>query len=313
MSRVRLLVLLLAACGRIGYEPVASDGGGGAEGDASRPDAAPPDAGAPDAEPLGPFGAPLVVAALVSTALDDDPTLTEDRLEMFFNSNRPGGLGSGDIWVTRRTAAIDPWGPPEAVTELSSSAHDTTPEVSADGLTIYLSSERAGGAGAGDIWRSTRPARDLPWTAPVRVTELSTASDERSPTLLDADLTMLFSSDRPGGAGGHDIYVTARSAVADPWGAASLVVELSSPGYDSEPAPWRGGLELLFASDRGGAGTDLYASRRPSLGSPWEPPLPVEELNSTADDDDPWVSADGRYIVFASSRGGDNDIYEAFR
>ena len=133
------------------------------------------DAGAHmDANVLGvPFRniAPLA-AVNDATYDDDDPSPTGDLLEPYVDSDRPGaGAAMGDIWVARRGSTADPFGAPALVTELASTADDTTPEVSADGLTMYFSSDRSS-AGDRDIYITTRPDRGSSWATPQRVDEL---------------------------------------------------------------------------------------------------------------------------------------------
>jgi hypothetical protein len=95
-------------------------------GDASVPDTAGDASGT-----LGAWGAPTLVMTPVT--LEDDPTLTADLRELYFNRDQT------TIWRIRRTDVGAPWSPPEEVPEL---APATTPEVAADGLTMYLASAR---------------------------------------------------------------------------------------------------------------------------------------------------------------------------
>jgi hypothetical protein len=129
----------------------------------------------PDTFAACPFGAPRRIDLLSETdATDDDPTLTADLLEMYFNSDRPGGEGYADVYVSRRDSVSDPWGAPRLVAGLSTSVGETTPEISEDGLTIWVASDQAGGEGDADIWRWTRPDRDSSWGGRTRIAELST-------------------------------------------------------------------------------------------------------------------------------------------
>src|SRR5262245_58586309 len=100
-----------------------------------------------DAAALGPFRNVQPVAELNTTGNEDDPTLTADQLEIFFTSTRAGGLGADDIWTSRRPSTSAPWGAPTLVTELSSPSRDLRPWISPDGLLLYFSSDRPGGAG----------------------------------------------------------------------------------------------------------------------------------------------------------------------
>ena len=72
-------------------------------------------------------------------------------------------------------------------------------------------SERAGGAGANDIWTSTRTTVTAPWSTPVAVTALNTSFGEIHPALDLDGLTIYFASNRPGGSGGNDLYMATRT------------------------------------------------------------------------------------------------------
>ena len=106
------------------------------------------------------FGVPAIIAPIVdSNANTSDAivALRTDGLELYFGSNRAGGLGAHDIWVTRRTSASAAWGAPVHVAELSSAQADFPSWVSADGCRVLVSSQRAGGKGNTDIWFAQRP------------------------------------------------------------------------------------------------------------------------------------------------------------
>src|SRR5690606_28349079 len=124
--------------------------------------------------PLGAFGpASALVTVNTDLYLEENPTVTADGLELYFDSDRPGGTGLRDIWVSRRASVDEAWGAPEPVGALNSSDDDNDPEVSADGLVIHVSSLRAGGQGSYDIWTATRPDRASAWSAPIVETALN--------------------------------------------------------------------------------------------------------------------------------------------
>ena len=128
---------------------------------------------------LGPLSEPELVTILSDPeVLDDDPALTADLLEMYFSSERDGGLGESDIWRSVRASADADWEPPEHVPELSSGAFDTSVALAADGLSIWISSDREGGIGGTDIWVSQRPDRQSAWSEPILETSLSSEGDE---------------------------------------------------------------------------------------------------------------------------------------
>ena len=116
-----------------------------------------------------------------------------------------------DVFRAQRASTSAPFGAGVAVGELKTSASDDFAVVTPDDMVVYFDSARPGGAGNGDIWTARRPAPGMPFGAPVRVVELS-SSDEDVPSWISADLCRFyFYSNRPGGSGGHDVYLATRS------------------------------------------------------------------------------------------------------
>ena len=129
-----------------------------------------------------PWGAPALETALNDpTGTEDQPCLSADGLEIYFSSTRAGGLGGSDLMRSTRLAPVLPWSAPTFVTELNSSAAESAPTLTGDGLTLYLLSARTGAPAAPNnaIFVSTRPNKASPWTTPVLVTELSTVLTHR--------------------------------------------------------------------------------------------------------------------------------------
>jgi hypothetical protein len=115
------------------------------------------------------FGNAHAVEELRSNSSDQRPSIRFDGLEMFFSSNRPGSInGSQDIWVTRRNRTDDPWGDPvplpstdmNTTEAVNTSAQEMSPNLSADGLTLYFGSNRTGHCGGYDVYMTTRTRID---------------------------------------------------------------------------------------------------------------------------------------------------------
>jgi Tol biopolymer transport system component len=104
------------------------------------------------------YGAPGLAAGL-NTAQDDfRPNVRRDGLEIFFDSNRPGGIGGIDLWTATRASTSDPWSAPSNLgSDVNSSANDLRASLSWDGTTLYFGSTRAGGEGSQDLYVTTRP------------------------------------------------------------------------------------------------------------------------------------------------------------
>jgi Tol biopolymer transport system component len=130
---------------------------------------------------------------------------------LFLASNRGGGAGGLDIYVSELTASGS-FGPPVLVNELSGATNDLTPSIRRDGREIFIASNRAGSIGAQDLWVSTRETAGAPWLAPVNLGPgINSSGNDNFPSVSSDRETLFFSSDRPGGSGGSDIYVSTRA------------------------------------------------------------------------------------------------------
>lgn len=243
--------------------------------------------------------------AFLTNVVVDDPSLTTDMLEMYLECAQ-------DICVTTRLTTNEPWPTPTLLGSLSSPSIDTTPEVTGNGLFIVVASTRSGSQGQ-DLWYASRSDRTAAWGMMALFPNVNSASNEAAGSGTADGLEVMLCSDRPGGAGGYDIYRTTRpNAVGGVFGTPMLVPDLNSGRADGNPHITRDGTEMYF-DVKGDVDDDLYHSDRLSPTS-WTMPAPITELNSAANDGDPWVSADGRHIYFASDRdGAGNRIYEATR
>lgn len=270
------------------------------------------DAGA-DAAPSAPprFAPPALVAALSDTnAIDEDPTFTADLLELFFMSTR---AGDRDIWTSRRASATDPWQAPTRVAELDSGDSDWAPAVSLDGLRIWFATDRTS-VGRGQIWRATRASRSAAWDPPAPVAELASGSVDFAPAIDATETTLYLSSDRanPGattGGADFDIDASTRAMTGAPWGWPAPIAGINSDSDEYDPFVAQGGLVVFFTSMRSGAG-DIYWGSRRSLTDPFDPPVPLDDVNSSAYDSDSTLSPDLGTMMFSSTRSGNAEIYE---
>ena len=153
----------------------------------------------------------------VNSAADDNgPSYFENdeggAPQLYFGSTRPGGLGLADIYVSTQLADGS-FGPATLVTELSSIANENRPSIRHDGLEIFFQSNRIGSFGTAlDLWTATRESALDSWSTPVNLGgAINTTSIDNNANLSSDRKTLFFSSDRPGGSGGLDLYVTTRT------------------------------------------------------------------------------------------------------
>jgi len=164
---------------------------------------------------------------------DNGPTYFEDEATgittLYFTSTRPGGPGDYDIYASTAVGDEGEFGPAVLVPELSGPGRDTRTALRRDGLEIFLSSDvsgRMGGIGSQDIWVSTRATTDDPWSVPANLgsTVNSTAFDG-APALSFDGTTLYFFSERAGGFGKRDLYVSTRTRLDGPDVAADAKVK----------------------------------------------------------------------------------------
>jgi hypothetical protein len=103
------------------------------------------------------FSTPARVTELSSSAADFGPTLSDDELEVFIASDRPGGQGM-DLWRAVRPDQNAPFGTPENVAPLNGPAYETDPRLSPDRTELFFSSSRNGNQ---VLWASRRACVDF--------------------------------------------------------------------------------------------------------------------------------------------------------
>ncbi len=164
------------------------------------------------------------------------------------------------------------------------------------------------------------------WGAPLSLGSLNTAALEGCPIESPDGLSFYMASDRPGGAGGIDIWIAQRSSVTAPWGAAvNAGSPVNSSADDFCPTPTDGGY-LYFVSTRAGGcgGADIYRARFASVGTWTSYETLGCQVNSDAAEFSPSLVREGSDTVlyfssgrkggFAPEEGGataDHDIYSS--
>jgi Tol biopolymer transport system component len=214
-----------------------------------------------------------------TASVDGCPFISPDGKAFYMASNRPLGVGGLDIWVSTRSSVDEPWGPPENLGEPVNSAQDDfCPTISRDGKLLYFVSKRPG--------CGTLNASD------IYVARLRADKGFEEPAMLPCD-------------------------DAAPFDAVNSPYDEFSPFPQLDPAF---GPTLYFSSFRpdghtaAGTDSDVYWSR--SHGGTFGQAEIVPGVNSSADDGQPNVAADGLELFFYSTRTGGvgaADLYVALR
>lgn len=191
---------------------------------------------------------------------------------------------------------------------------DADPFVTKDGNTLYFISNRPLHENDTlhndwDIWKVDR--RGEGWGEPVHLeVPVNSSGGEHYPTLADNG-NLYFSSDRPGGKGGSDVYcarlVNGRYAAPENLGSG---VNTPDNEYEAFIAPDESYLVYMATIPRGLANADLYSSQR--LNGQWSPAKKIPgPVNSAATEWAPKVTRDGKYLFFSSTRNKVTDMLPA--
>lgn len=270
------------------------------------------------------WSSPTNLGQIVNSTSDDNhPQISKDGLSLFFHSNRPGGFGGEDIWVSQRPSPDTAWGPPQNPgSAINSGSNDRVPYLFLGEQWMIFGSNRPGGSGGIDLWISRRSDKrdDFSWEPAVNVGSwINTASDDDGATLFEDDygrLVLYFTSNRPGGAGDFDLY----QAVQQPDGtfsAPASVPGINTSGRDTRTAITRDGLELFLTSNRTGSELlDIWTATREGTEENWSTLSKVPFISSSLNDGAPGISFDRQTLFFYSNRPGGlggNDLYMTTR
>lgn len=244
------------------------------------------------------------VDELNSDANDDDPTLRTDLLEIYFASRRGG---NEEIYVATRSSVDDVWDVPEAAPFGNGAGDETSPELSADGLTLTFARDSPGQPSGHDIWITTRISVDDAWMPALPFGSLNENGFETSAVFADDPLDLMLCASRRDTIGATDIY---RANVDGLEGAALFdrLASLSSGAGDCDIFVDPAAEIVVFASDRSGT-WDLW--RASANGNSWGGVQAITDLNTDGGDNDPWLSPSTGILYFSRDDGSGYDIYRA--
>lgn len=140
-----------------------------------------------------------------SGSWEAQPSFSSDGKALYFSSNRKGGLGGSDIWVSYLDENMK-WSEPKNLgPNVNSSFDEKSPFIHADNQTLYFSSTGWPGVGNADIFKSSKS--DTGWTKAQNLGyPINTENDDNSLTVSYDGKSAFISSDRENGSGGLDIY-----------------------------------------------------------------------------------------------------------
>lgn len=194
-------------------------------------------------------------------------SISHDGKYLFFTAcNRDDGFGSCDLYITWKEGGK--WIKPRNMGgNINTGAWESHPCLSPDGRTLYFASNRSGGKGGSDIWKSVKQM-DGSWGEPENMA-FNTKYSDMTPFIHADGQTMYISSEGYPGMGGHDIFILRKKG--NTWSTPENVgypinTHLDEHGMIADP----NGMHAYYSSEReGGLGRlDLYRFDLPQKARP---------------------------------------------
>jgi outer membrane protein OmpA-like peptidoglycan-associated protein/tetratricopeptide (TPR) repeat protein len=257
------------------------------------------------------------VGGVVNTNFHEySPLFSDDGNTLIFTSNRSSdetkikmSTNYEDIYITHRTETG--WAMPHKISEnINIKYNDAAASLSADGKTLFLYYEE----GAGDIYTSR--LENGVWSKPEPLNRnINTPLFWETSASISADgKKLFFTSNRPGGQGELDIYISERDANGN-WGkAVNLGPTINTPFHEDSPFIHQDGVTLFFSSDGHPTmgSNDIFKSEY--TGGKWTKPVNLGyPINSIEYDGFFMLSADkktGYYSALREDGLGSADIYQ---
>lgn len=152
------------------------------------------------------WGEPVNLGPIVNTrGWESQPSFSSDGRTLYFVSNRPGGFGQSDIWITKLLDNGEWMTPYNAGDVINTNESERGPFIHPDAVTLYFSSSGHTGMGEGDLFYSKWI--DGKWSEPVNIGYPVNTDDDEVTMIVDNEgKYAYYSSAREGGFGLQDIY-----------------------------------------------------------------------------------------------------------
>jgi len=193
------------------------------------------------------------------------------------------------------------WQKPQPIDAINTVGHDAVMSISHDGQKLYI--YRNVGLGNGDIFVSH--LKGTQWSDPEKVKGINSTFWEGSICFTPDEKYLYFSSERPGGVGGRDIWVAERLADGSYGKVTNASIAINTPYDEDAPFITADGKKLFFSSTghNSTGGYDVF--RSDMKGGKWTTPYNIgKPVNTNEDDKYYWVSADGERGYYSSERKG---------
>lgn len=257
---------------------------------------------------------PENLGPLVNTRYEEsEPCLSNDGLTLLFHSNRPGGQGGLDLWMTVRKTVNSDWQQAKSLgPTINTPIDEMSPYLSDDGLTLYFSSDLQGASQY--IWSSTRKSVEAAWSIPTRLSDrINSRHSDIEPAISADGRTMLFTSMRQPRAGVYDLWMSRRETSNLTWSdPVHLASEINCDAWQGSPSlsgeVW--GSVLVYHTE-----SNIRFSVRPDPNAAFETSQELDPTGNLYDSYAPFLSQDGKELYFRKSerQTGSKDLWVSRR
>ncbi|CAN5794223.1 hypothetical protein BH11VER1_BH11VER1_38360 [soil metagenome] len=237
-------------------------------------------------------------------------SITDDEQVLIVQSMRNG---RGRLYECRRNSVHEPFTEASLIENVQTQASESNPFISGDGLTLLFESSASGPDAQGnkDIYQTQRRDRNLPWDAPVNLGPVINSPDyDGSPCLSHDGLMLLFSSDRPGGEGGRDLWRSRRKTTGEPFGPPeNFGIGVNNYKDETSPMLTSDDKTLLFVKLTPQVRQELFTApmTEGAMNSNFYK-IPVKEWVHS-----PRLSADGKTLYFIIKSMNGNGGFDAWK
>lgn len=213
-----------------------------------------------------------------------------------------------DLYESRQVAGK--WETATPIEILNTPDNEGAAAISGDGqYLVFTACNRARNVGSCDLYFSA--FSDTGWMSPALIPGVNSRNWDSQPTLSTDGRVVIFSSERPGGYGGRDLWLSVRTdqGWVEP---VNLGPSVNTAGNEENPFLHSDEYTLYFTSDYrpGFGGRDLFMSHR-LRGNEWSPAENLGfPINSIDDEEGIFIESSGRKGYFSSARRGGFDLYQ---
>ena len=243
----------------------------------------------------------------------------ESKGEMMDEKSKKNSIGSyyEDVFVATKDgdSEVITFSEGESLSDNINDAdrHEAALSISYDNqmLFLYLSGDKE----SKDIYVSYNQG-DTAWSKPQPLKGVNTPQWEGHASMAPDGKTLYFSTDRPGGYGGRDIYRAIMKPDSTFGNVENMGPKINTPFNEDSPFIYSNGSSLYFASESHGSmgGYDIFYIKYDSVKGQWQDPVNMGyPINTTDDDRYYYISKDGDWGYFSSARASGENLHDIYR